>query len=230
MGPRLRMPTGPFPAQKWYVMEGLWGWFYLSQTNLRQALAWPVETTTTVDRIRELDFSTAGDPLTNANRSSETSPHRSVQGSTSQGILEENCNLGSRDIFSRLTESHGLMINLEIIQPIAGNSNGGAGESIDVTSQSTCPYHFTLVTLGDNSFPREIMNATCDCEVCDLTTECEPNIEPLPWMTTCKPQFYYVPIIRYQTERIQTELCLIQDFRVESVPIATGCTCVYIDP
>ena len=155
----------------------------------------------------------------------DTRMARVVRDADSQGPLESECALSDSDLqtldeaFSRLTEGHGMMVH-KIGDPIDSRAVVRPAETADA-GQSTCPYTMSSVDLGENAYPSRLMNATCDCNDCQNGDD--PN---LPKTTACQPLFYHVPIIRYQTVRIQTAQCVIRDFTVEFVKIATGCTCV----
>ena len=161
---------------------------YLFQANLRQVHGWPVATTTTADRIRQMDRLV---PSTTS--SSETSSHMRLQSSTSRGTLEEQCSLGNHDIaklsgiFSHLTEGHGIMVHHSNSlggSPAVARTSSPPHMSVNPT-KSTCPYNFTLVYMGNNAYPSRIMNATSNCEVC-RNGESDPTLPMLP-RTTCMP-------------------------------------------
>ena len=87
-------------------------------------------------------------------------------------------------------------------------------ETPEVEGQPICPYTLNSVHLLENAYPDRLMNATCDCNDCQTEGVTTAN-------TACRPQSYHVPIIMYQSIRIQTDLCIIRDFTVEFVKIAT---------
>ena len=106
-------------------------------------------------------------------------------------------------------------------------------ESSQQSATSACPYEYTSVDLGGNTFPEALLNATCrqmpPSRGCQLGSTNSPDTEGLPpAMTSCQPHFYHVPIIRYHTILIQNEHCVIRDFTVDQVELATGCMCVYV--
>ena len=222
------------------------------QMHVNHSAALPVETTTAEDQFTEVTddkisithsrifkamvktlIGTDEDRTTEKHTSgefagefdSDTHVKRVVRAANSQGPMESECALTDsqletlNDAFSRLTEGHGMMVH-KTGNPIEFGAVVRPAETPDA-GQSTCPYTMSSVDLGENVYPSRLMNATCECSDCQNGDD--PN---LPKTTACQPLFYHVPIIRYQTVRIQTAQCVIRDFTVEFVKIATGCTCV----
>ena len=156
---------------------------------------------------------------------------RLVRDADSHGRMESECALRNSDLetlnhaFSRLAEGHGMMVH-KTSDPIQSGAVVRPAETADA-QQSTCPYTMSSVDLGENAYPSRLMNATCDCDDCQNGDPVGSTLN-LPQTTACQPQFYHVPIIRYQSVRIQTTQCTIRDFTMEFVKIATGCTCVHL--
>ena len=154
--------------------------------------------------------------------------------SSIQGLTpEEECQLSPNDI-SMLETALGSLDNGGIMMHRLQASTGlNAARTADQEGSqqsvtTACPYVYNSVSLGGNTFPETLLNATClptPSHGCQLDST--SSAAGVPVTTTCHPQFYHVPIIRYPTLRIQTAHCVIKDFTVEQVEIATGCTCVF---
>ena len=152
-----------------------------------------------------------------------------------QGLTpEEECQLSPGDI-SMLETALGSLddggIMLHRLQASAGLNAARTADQEDSQQSVTtaCPYEYNSVSLGGNTFPETLLNATClptSSHGCQLDSPSSSGAG-VPVTTSCHPQFYHVPIIRYHTLRIQTAHCVIKDFTVEQVEIATGCTCVF---
>ena len=152
-----------------------------------------------------------------------------------QGLIpEEECQLSPNDISILETalaslDDGGIMMHR--LQASAGLNAAWMAdqEGSELSVATACPYRYSSVSLGGNTFPKTLLNATCQptpSQGCQLDSTSSSDTGT-PVTTSCHPQFYYVPIIRYYTLRIQTAHCVIKNFTLEQVEIVTGCTCVF---